>query len=933
MSHAMSRSGLRLPGLTIFFSSACIMILEIVAGKLIARHVGMSLYTWTGIIGVLMLGISVGNYLGGKTADRFAALPTLALLFFLGACSAAVILPLNYLSGLVVPFLMLPWTARIVLHILFVFLAPALLLGMIHPVVVKWALDWGRETGRTVGSMFAWGVMGSLIGTFLTGFYLVTVLGVSAILFLSALGLAALSLLFGILSKKRGAASDDTRQEAVSSSLPVTPPRWFHFVPAAATVFLSNAAFMSFELAMMRVAAREFGGSLYTATTVIGVVLAGICLGNYSGGRIADRWRDRSNLTVVFTAAALAVALSPFMNRLLAEARTQSWLLSDLSWPTQIFIQMSVVCLVPCFFMGMVSPMVARRLLRHGDHPGNALGLLYAWGSVGAIAGTFLSGFFLIEVLGSIPLTLAVALALALTALPYGWKRISALPGLISTAAILCLFLYTLPNFFSYSFGLGYRSAEDPTVVYDKESLYSHITVVTDDEERSLREIRLDRLAHSRIDLRDPLLLLYEYEWIYEGVLDAHTRPGEPVRAFVIGGGGYAFPHYLMRARPGSAVTVAEIDPAVTEAAYAAFGLPREHELEIYDLDARNVVSDMIQRKEKDPSFQKFDYIFGDSINDYTVPFHLTTLEFTQALHRLLTDDGMYMFNMIDVFDSGAFLAAMVKTCRQVFPHVQVYNSGRLAHTRDTFVVVCSKGAAPLSDISPKLRDRYNYVGELLPDERLDERIAGTKAPLLEDDFAPVENLLAAVVRAGRSTRGERHLRFAQRYLAQHQIAKAERHVDAALEIYPAWYEAHEVKAQLLALKQDSRASIESLKAAIPGNPHPEHAWQALAFALNQEGRKAEALAAWQRCVELNPRNVTALYNVGVLYGEAQQLSRAVEAWKQALALQPNHEDSLYNLAVAELMMGEKEQARERVEKMKARGYQVDQQLLEALDE
>ena len=56
---------LLIPTATVFFSSACIMILELVASRLIARHLGASLYTWTSVIGVVLAGITLGNYVGG----------------------------------------------------------------------------------------------------------------------------------------------------------------------------------------------------------------------------------------------------------------------------------------------------------------------------------------------------------------------------------------------------------------------------------------------------------------------------------------------------------------------------------------------------------------------------------------------------------------------------------------------------------------------------------------------------------------------------------------------------------------------------------------------------------------------------------------------------------------------------------------------------
>ncbi|MEW7981963.1 MAG: hypothetical protein G8D28_09635 [gamma proteobacterium symbiont of Phacoides pectinatus] len=57
---------------TIFLSSAflLVLVLEMVAGRLIAPYVGVSLYTWTSVIGVILAGLSLGNWIGGVWADR-----------------------------------------------------------------------------------------------------------------------------------------------------------------------------------------------------------------------------------------------------------------------------------------------------------------------------------------------------------------------------------------------------------------------------------------------------------------------------------------------------------------------------------------------------------------------------------------------------------------------------------------------------------------------------------------------------------------------------------------------------------------------------------------------------------------------------------------------------------------------------------------------
>src|SRR3954451_7285588 len=92
--------------LIVFLSSACTLVLEIVAGRLLAPYVGVSLYTWTSIIGVVLAGITVGNYLGGILADRRPHPTTLgALLLASGIASLGVLL----LSGLLAPLADAGW--------------------------------------------------------------------------------------------------------------------------------------------------------------------------------------------------------------------------------------------------------------------------------------------------------------------------------------------------------------------------------------------------------------------------------------------------------------------------------------------------------------------------------------------------------------------------------------------------------------------------------------------------------------------------------------------------------------------------------------------------------------------------------------------------------------------------------------------------------
>src|SRR5919204_3353672 len=72
---------LRFPGAFAFVGSGCLLVLEIVAGRIIAPNLGVSLYTWTSVIGVVLAGLSLGNWIGGGEAGWGAGRPPPSPLF------------------------------------------------------------------------------------------------------------------------------------------------------------------------------------------------------------------------------------------------------------------------------------------------------------------------------------------------------------------------------------------------------------------------------------------------------------------------------------------------------------------------------------------------------------------------------------------------------------------------------------------------------------------------------------------------------------------------------------------------------------------------------------------------------------------------------------------------------------------------------------
>src|SRR5438046_5325964 len=183
--------------LIVFVASCCTLILEILAGRILAPYIGVSLYTWTSIIGVVLAGISLGNYLGGRIADRWPRRRTLGILLAAGGLASLAILPLiNIATAIPTAQLIDPSSTlggvlpldraaililRIVVITTLIFFPPSLILGMVSPVVIKLTLQDLAHSGGLVGKVYALSTLGSIVGTFATGFVLVQIAGRSVI--------------------------------------------------------------------------------------------------------------------------------------------------------------------------------------------------------------------------------------------------------------------------------------------------------------------------------------------------------------------------------------------------------------------------------------------------------------------------------------------------------------------------------------------------------------------------------------------------------------------------------------------------------------------------------------------------------------------------------------------------------------------------------
>jgi MFS family permease len=179
----------------VFGASAAILVLEILAVRLLAPFLGVTLETTTGIIGTVLAGIALGTWLGGRLADRVDPAKLLGPLLVAGGALALGVIPI---VGVAANIGLSADPLGILMFAGLAFFAPAAVLSAVSPTVVKTQLRDLDETGTIVGRYSALGTSGAIIGTFVTGFVLVSALPTRPIIIVLGITLVLAGLLVSV---------------------------------------------------------------------------------------------------------------------------------------------------------------------------------------------------------------------------------------------------------------------------------------------------------------------------------------------------------------------------------------------------------------------------------------------------------------------------------------------------------------------------------------------------------------------------------------------------------------------------------------------------------------------------------------------------------------------------------------------------------------
>lgn len=188
-------------GAACFLAGAAMMIIEICAFRLLAPLFGNSVYTWTALIGVILIAFSAGGFMGGKLSDKYNSISLLGWLLAGAAVLTFLIPPLHL--GFGESFVSGGLIGGSVMVSLFLFALPGALLGAVSPAAVRFYSMTFKDThvGAAAGTVSMLGSLGSFVGTFLSGFVLLSHFGVRSIFIGCGVLLLVLAVLAFVLAK------------------------------------------------------------------------------------------------------------------------------------------------------------------------------------------------------------------------------------------------------------------------------------------------------------------------------------------------------------------------------------------------------------------------------------------------------------------------------------------------------------------------------------------------------------------------------------------------------------------------------------------------------------------------------------------------------------------------------------------------------------
>lgn len=706
-----------------FLSGASGLILELLWTRMLTLVFGSTALAVSTVLTAYMGGLGLGSYLAGKFADRLKdpvrayALAEAAI----GLYALAVPWIIGFYPGLN-QWLWVTFGDRYTLLSILRFFAsagllivPTTLMGATMPILARYFVSRPYEMGRVslrLGTLYAVNLFGAVAGSFFTGFVFLPTIGVHRTNWLAAafdMTLAVTILVARRIIRRRAPAATATLDEIAATQAPAEaattagPPVGATARRVVMFAFaVSGATAMVLQVLWTRALAVLIGSSIFSFTIILLAFLVGLGSGSAVFGRLVTRFRDPVRaLAFTHLGIVTCIGVSYLITDKLPFVFTYLLSSTMVSADAVLICQFALACLTvlpSTFLMGAIFPITVRVVTGDLATLGRDVGFAYALNTLGAIVGSFFSGFVILPVLGlqrGIYLAAVVDLMLAamLFAVASGLPRSRRIVGM-ATAVAMALAALAMPRWNLTSFSIGFfrismardyiemvehrhqrKKWQTPKLVYYKDGIATTVSV---DQWGKVFSMKNNGKVDASNDADMPTQ-------ISVGLLPLLLYDNDHAPKVALIGYGSGVTAGAVTQYPIDSLEVVELEPAIYEAARFFDDVnhrPTENpKVKAIAGDGRNYLS---QRTDK------FDVIISQPSNPWiTGVSNLFTREYFQSIKARLADDGIFC-QWAQLYEMAPWnIKAIYRTLAGEFPYVMVFAAEDLSS--DTILIASRK--------------------------------------------------------------------------------------------------------------------------------------------------------------------------------------------------------------------------------------------------
>jgi predicted membrane-bound spermidine synthase len=388
--------------LVLVIEGASLMAVELMGAKLLAPFYGSSLYVWTAVLGITVLGLTLGYFFGGQLSVKW---PTGKLLILILSIAALLVFALPSTAKVVISLTSSMTLIPGICTASFLLLVPPMFcFGLVGPIVVRLMAKKLETLGNVAGTVYFTSTLGGIVATFLFGYILIPESGLKFSALGTAITLALLPVVYlikkTIVKNEIKAAENEIILEQVAKSAQSSKSKKkspeareiknsFYFFAA-----LEGGTVMAVELMSARMLAPWFGSSLYVWVAVIGITLLSLALGYYFGGRLTGKYTNVQTIYWVLLIASGLLMLMPFLSENL------TMLMMGMELRIAVVLVSLIFVLPPLLFLGMVPTLLISYLTAKIDDAGSITGRVFTISSASGILALPIMGFLVIPKFG-----------------------------------------------------------------------------------------------------------------------------------------------------------------------------------------------------------------------------------------------------------------------------------------------------------------------------------------------------------------------------------------------------------------------------------------------------------------------------------------------------------------------------------------------------